>query len=295
LRWLAAVLAAMAICALFVFVLFDWNQLRGPIEREVTRATGRSFAINGDLHIELSLRPRIVANDVVIGNAPWSHEPVMADAKALAFRIDLLDLLVGKLSFPEITLSQPHLVLEVNRSGEGNWHFAGGDADKPLTIPSIDLLTIAGGTAIYRDARDGTDMAFELETLAADSAAPQFGLQLQGKGRFKGQPSTLHARGGALLHLRNAADPYPIKVDGEVGTTRFTLDGMLLDPLHFKGEQLNFSIEGHDLASLFPIIGVPLPPTPAYKFAGFLDHTGPLWRFHRFKGTMGHSDLAGDF
>jgi AsmA family protein len=295
LRWLAAVLAAMAICALVVFVLFDWNQLRGPIEREVTRATGRSFAINGDLHIELSLRPRIVANDVVIGNAPWSHEPVMADAKALAFRIDLLDLLVGKLSFPEITLSQPHLVLEVNRSGEGNWHFAGGDADKPLTIPSIDLLTIAGGTATYRDARDGTDMAFELETLAADSAAPQFGLQLQGKGRFKGQPSTLHARGGALLHLRNAADPYPIKVDGEVGTTRFTLDGMLLDPLHFKGEQLNFSIEGHDLASLFPIIGVPLPPTPAYKFAGFLDHTGPLWRFHRFKGTMGHSDLAGDF
>jgi AsmA family protein len=295
LRWLAAVLAALGIFALVVYALFDWNQLRGPIEREVTRATGRSFAINGDLRVELSLRPRIVANDVVMGNAPWSHDPVMADAKMVAFRIDLLDLLVGKLSFPEITLSQPHLVLEVDRKGEGNWHFAGTGNDKLPTMPSVDLLTIDDGTATYRDARDGTDMAFELKTIAADSSAPQFALQLQGQGRYKGQPSTLRASGGALLHLRNAADPYPIKVKGEAGTTRFAVDGILLDPLHFKGEQLNFSIEGHDLASLFPLIGVPLPPTPAYKFAGFLDHTGHLWRFHRFKGTMGHSDLAGDF
>jgi AsmA family protein len=295
LRWLAAVLAAMAIFALVVYVLFDWNQLRGPIEREVARATGRSFAINGDLHVELSLRPRIVANDVVMGNASWSHEPVMAEAKALAFRIDLLDLLAGKLSFPEITLSQPHLVLEVNRGGESNWHFPGAASDKPLTVPSVDRLAIDDGSVTYRDVRDGTDMAFELKTLAGNGPAPQFGLELQGKGLFKGQHSALHASGGALLHLRDAADPYPVKVNGEVGTTRFALNGMLLDPLHFKGEQLNFSIEGHDLAALFPLIGVPLPPTPAYKFAGFLDHTGHLWRFHRFKGTMGRSDLAGDF
>jgi len=294
LRWLAGALAALVILAAVVIALFDWNLLRGPIEREVGRATGRSFTINGDLQVELSLRPRIVANDVTLGNAPWSRDPVMAGAKVLAFRVDLLDLLVGKLSFPEITLSQPRLVLEVSRSGESNWHFAAADNDRPLAIPSVDLLAIDEGTLTYRNAREGTDMSFELKTLAPGVAEP-FGLELQGKGRYKGQPSTLHARGGALLHLRNAANPYPIKVNGAAGATRFTVDGLLLDPLHFKGEQLNFAIEGGDLAALFPIIGVPLPPTPAYRFAGFLDHTGELWRFHRFKGTMGQSDLAGDF
>src|SRR5206468_910133 len=101
--------------------------------------------------------------------------------------------------------------------------------------------------------------------------------------------------GGALLHLRNSAEPYPIEVKGAVGATRFAIDGMLLDPLHLSAEQLNFRIEGDDLASLFPVIGVPLPPTPAYSFAGFLDHTGSVWRFHRLRGTMGQSDLAGDF
>jgi AsmA family protein len=294
LRWFCAVLAALAIVASIAAALFEWNLMRGPIEREVSRATGRSFAIKGDLHVQLSLRPRIVANDVAIGNAAWSGEPVMARATAVAFRIDLMDLLVGKLSIPEITLSQPHLLLEVNRSGDANWQFATAGRARPVALPSIDLLSIDEGTAIYRDARDRTDIAFEIKTVAGDGAA-RFGLALQGKGRFKGQPAMLHARGGTLLHLRNSAEPYPIQVSGEVGATRFAIDGVLLEPLHLKGEQLNFSIEGRDLAALFPIIGVPLPPTPAYRFAGFLDHTGNVWRFHRFKGTMGQSDLAGDF
>jgi AsmA family protein len=295
LRWLVAVIAALAILAAGVVAVFDWNVLRGPIGREVSRATGRSFHIGGDLRVEWSLRPRIVANDVVMGNAPWSVEPIMASAQALAFRIDLVDLFRGKVSVPEITLSQPQLHLEMTRSGEANWHFAARESGKPMVMASIDLLTIDNGTATYRDVRDGTDMVFKLQTLAADHAAPQFGLELQGKGRYKGQAATLHARGGALLDMRDSADPYPIRLTGAVGTTRFEINGMLLDPLHLSGEQLNFEIEGDDLASLFPIIGVPLPPTPAYKLAGFLDHTGSLWSFRRFRGTMGHSDLAGDF
>src|SRR5450759_5312662 len=80
-----------------------------------------------------------------------------------------------------------------------------------------------------------------------------------------------------------------------LGTTKAGIDGMLLDPLHLKAEQLNFQLEGSDLALLFPIIGVPIPPTPAYKLAGFLDHAGDVWTFRRFKGTVGQSDLAGDF
>jgi hypothetical protein len=70
---------------------------------------------------------------------------------------------------------------------------------------------------------------------------------------------------------------------------------MLLDPLHLKGEKLNFTIEGSDLALLFPIIGVPIPPTPNYKLAGFLNHTDDLWTFDHLKGIVGRSDLAGEF
>jgi hypothetical protein len=70
---------------------------------------------------------------------------------------------------------------------------------------------------------------------------------------------------------------------------------LLIDPLRLKGEELDFRLEGSDLALLYPIVGLPIPPTPAYKLAGFLSHVGNLWTFTRFKGTVGASDIAGDF
>ncbi len=258
-------------------------------------ATGRSFAINGDLKVHLSLRPRIVAEDVVLGNAAWSSEPVMAQVKRIDFRIDLLELLAGRVDLPEITVSQPRIALEVGPGGAVNWAFKEQAPDKPVVFPAIGMLAIDGGTATYRDPARNTDLALELKTPAGEANASAFGLELAGKGRYKGLPSAVTARGGALLNLRDAEHAYPIEAKGTVGTTHFSIDGKLFDPLHFKGEQLNFRIAGSDLALLFPIIGVPLPPTPAYKFAGFLDHTGDLWAFRRFKGTLGDSDLAGDF
>jgi uncharacterized protein involved in outer membrane biogenesis len=293
-RWIAGALLVLAVLVALFVAFFDWNLLREPIARRVTSATGRSFAINGDLKVQLSLKPRIVANDVVLGNPAWSSDPVMAEVSQIDFRIDLIKLLGGHVDLPELTVSQPRIALEVSRTGLVNWAFK-EQANKPVVFPAIGMLAIDGGTASFRDPLHNTDLSLELKTLAGDTNASAFGLELSGKGRFKGLPSTVSARGGALLNLRDAQHPYPIEAKGTVGTTHFSIDGKLFDPLQFKGEQLNFRIAGTDLALLFPIIGVPLPPTPAYKFAGFLDHTGDLWAFRRFKGTLGQSDLAGDF
>jgi uncharacterized protein involved in outer membrane biogenesis len=104
----------------------------------------------------------------------------------------------------------------------------------------------------------------------------------------------LHLRGGALLALRRADRPYPIKATLKVGMTKASINGTLLDPLHLKKEKVNFVLEGSDLAQLYPITGVPFPPTPAYKLSGFLTHTGTIWTFEHIEGKVGKSDLRGD-
>jgi hypothetical protein len=310
-RWIAGVsLTLVALLVVFV-VFFDWNLLRAPIAERVSKSTGRSFAINGDLSVRLGLRPRVVANDIVIGNAAWGREPAMAQIRRVDFRIDLLQLLIGRLVFPEIALSEPRLALEVGADGKGNWIF--NERGEGGEFPVIGELSIDRGSAVYRDAKSNTDLALVVKTLAnaaesgkaaekvaektpgktPEKAAP-FGLEVTGKGRFKGMPTTFHAQGGALLSLRSD-QAYPIAASAVLGTTKASIDGMLFDPLQLKGQSMNFSIEGSDLALLFPIIGVPIPPTPAYKLAGFLDHRGERWSFQRFTGRVGESDLAGDF
>ena len=268
LKWIAGLFLVLGVLIVLFVAFFDWNWLREPVARRVASSTGRTFAINGDLEVHLALRPRIVANDLVLGNAQWSREPTMATIKRLDFRLDLIKWLFGSLDFPDMALSEPHLVLEVSPDGTPNWVFHEEDKDKPVNFPAIGALTIDRGSAIYRDPRIKTDLALDVKTVEGSKDNPELNLEVTGKGRFKGMPSTLHARGGALLSLRDAEHPYPIKANATLGTTKASIDGMLVDPLHLKGEQLNFRLEGSDLALLFPIIGVPIPPTPPTSSRG---------------------------
>jgi uncharacterized protein involved in outer membrane biogenesis len=117
---------------------------------------------------------------------------------------------------------------------------------------------------------------------------------MKGKGKFRGTDAKLYVSGGALLALRRTDRPYPIKAILTLDKTRASINGTLLDPLHLKNEKVNFVLEGSDLAQLYPIIGVPFPPKPPYRLTGYLNHTGNIWTFNRFEGTVGKSDLSGD-
>src|SRR5471032_2019038 len=108
LKWVGGFFLGLTVLLVLAVAFIDWNWLRDPIARKVSSSTGRSFAINGDLDVHLSLRPRIVANDIVLGNAAWSREPGMAEIKRLDFRIDILKLLDARVAFPEMALSEPH-------------------------------------------------------------------------------------------------------------------------------------------------------------------------------------------
>src|SRR5690349_9612355 len=91
---------------------FEWNMLRGPIAKRVEKATGRSFAINGDLHVHLSRTPRITAENLVFGNAAWAKDPTMAEIGRLEFTIDPFALWRGRVVLPELSLTDASVSLE---------------------------------------------------------------------------------------------------------------------------------------------------------------------------------------
>src|SRR5262249_4326904 len=118
----ALAIAAVAL-ALVAARFFDWNMLRDPVSRRVSAVLGRSFAINGDLSVQLSLHPRVVARDVVLGNAPWAQDPAMARVGILDFTVDAMSLLHRQIVLPHVTVSEGRLLLERNADGAANWDF----------------------------------------------------------------------------------------------------------------------------------------------------------------------------
>ena len=86
-----------------------------------------------------------------------------------------------------------------------------------------------------------------------------------------------------------------VDVSTRIGGTRAVVKGTLRDPAQLRALDLQLSLEGASLADLYPIVGVPLPPSPAYRIRGHLVHRDQLWELRRFSGFVGGSDLAGDF
>ena len=282
-------LAAVSLLILLVLMLFEWNMLRGPIERRVSAATGREFHIHGDLNVDLSLKPRISLGRMTLANVPGSVQPQMATVDSLDFRFDLGKILAGEVVLSDVRIGKPNVVLEKDAKGRGNWTFPRGDAE----WPTVRQLTVDAGKLVYRNLPNKTDMQFDIASghAAGSRLAP---LNIEGKGRYAGNKLELEGRVESPLKLQDPGKPYYIDLKARAGATQATASGGLVGPLAMRDFNLEFGLSGPNLALLYPLIGVATPDTPPYRLKGRLSREGRTWHYNDFTGMVGDSDLAGD-
>ncbi|NUO76221.1 MAG: AsmA family protein [Lysobacter sp.] len=287
----AGALALLAILTLIA--LWDWNWLRGPIERQVQARTGREFDIGGDLDVDLGRTTRIRADALRFGDADWSRRRDMAIADRLQFDIEVWPLLRGEIRIPDLRLQRPRLHLENDAKRGGNWVFgsSGGEG------PKFNRVWIDDGELSFLDPVSRSDMKFRVASLPAgadDAAAP---IAAHGGGRWKGNRFSLQGRADSPLELRDRERPYRLDVRAVAGATRAHARGSLVDPLRLRDFDLRLALSGQDLADLYPLIGVATPPTPPYALDGRLtrDIAGArtTWHYDGFTGKVGDSDLSG--
>lgn len=284
-------LGALALAVIVLVLLWDWNWFKRPIERQVEARTGRQLVIGGDLEVDLGWTPVIRADRLSFSNAGWSKQPLMASADRAEIRIEFLPLLRGQVRIPELRLTRPFLQLEIDRaSGQRNWDFggAGGDA------PSFRRLWVDQGRFVYLDPKGGTELRIDVGSLPPrrEDAAPP--IAVEGTGRWRRQPFAVTGRAESPLELRDTQSPYRLDLRASAGATRAHARGNLIDPLRLRDFDLRLTLAGKNLADLYPLIGVAIPPTPPYSLEGQLTREGSTWRYDDFTGRVGDSDLSGD-
>lgn len=282
-------LAAVSLFIVLLLMLFEWNMLRGPIERRVSAATGREFHIHGDLDVDLSMKPRVTLGRMTLANVPGALQPQMATVDSLDFRFDLRKFLAGDVVLSDVLVGKPDIILEKDAKGRGNWTFPSGDAE----WPTIQQLSVDAGRLVYRNLANKTDM--QIDFASGDAAGSRLApLIIQGKGRYAGNPLQLDGRVESPLELQDAAKPYQIDLKARAGATQATASGGLVGPLALRDFNLDFGLTGPNLALLYPLIGVATPDTPPYRLKGRLSRKGRTWHYDDFTGMVGDSDVAGD-
>ncbi|WP_224788687.1 AsmA family protein [Pandoraea terrae] len=302
-KWLAIVVAAVVLAVAASITWFDWNRARPWINQEVSVATGRPFAIRGNLALHWLPpnaqspgfgrwlpRPRLIANDIVLGNPAWASAPNMVEVGRLTFSLEWLPLLDQRVILPEVTLSAPRIDLERLADGRNNWTFAQpGGKPSPWRF-KIGRLILEDGVVRVQDQPHELDVTTRLATI--DGQAP-YGIGFSLSGTFHRVAVNGSGRGGDVLSLEDSGDPYPLDAQVRIGRTRIAASGTFTNPATLSALDMHLKLAGPTMADLYPITGVLLPDTPPYSTAGNLLHEEGVWRYERFQGKVGQSDLNG--
>ena len=180
------VLGVLGVALLVLWLLFDWNWFKRPLERAVSGATGREFRIDGDLDVDLGRTITVSADRLRLANASWSKEARMGTAERVEIDIAPWPLLALRLRMKEVRATRADLWLETGPDGTGgNWLFDDGK-DEPAGEPRwrLDRLWIEDSRLRFTDAAEKTDIAISL-----DSVRPGRGARPAGAGHIRSHRS----------------------------------------------------------------------------------------------------------
>lgn len=303
-KWIASSLAALVVAVLVagyaILATLDFEDLRGVIEAEAEKATGRELVLAGPIDLAISFTPAIALADVRFANADWGSRPQMATLERLEVEVALLPLLSGDIAVRRLVLVKPDILLETDAQGRGNWTLAEpaasgetGDAGA-ATLPSFDAVEIRDGRVTYRDGRSGEELRFAIDDLALRAADRSSPVRIELAGRYNEAPVKLSGDLGAFADLI-ADRAYGLDLALQAGGADVTLAGSIAQPMSGRGLDVKVTANGDSLADLGALTGAPPPPLGPYSLsANVAQETETRLRVTGLALKMGGSDLAGN-
>ncbi|AEG94192.1 AsmA family protein [Ramlibacter tataouinensis] len=298
-KLLAAGLLLVAALALLL-ALFPWDWLRGPLNRYVSERTGRHFEITRRLDVDLGRTTRVIADGIVFANPEWARDPYLVKAEGAEVHVRLWPLLRGRIELPRIELRRPELGLQMEPDGRRTWALDRQDKNEPRREPPhVGVLVVDEGSLHFLASGRGADIRadFAIDTRAAPRAGGSAVLPLTFKAQGTWQKAPFAAQGqtGNVLSLGGgqAQQPFPAQIVLTAGGTSLRAEGTVAGLPRLEGADVDFNLQGRNLAELYPLVGVVLPETPRYAVRGRLQKQAQVWSVSRVQGRLGQSDIAG--
>lgn len=287
--WLTVTGAIFALVIIAIVTVPLW--IRPMVEAQASAALGRKVTI-GKLAFRLS-PVRVIADEIkVAGTSDVPDVPYLATVNELAITLDLHPLLHGHMPIiPDIAVVGANIEAIQTPDGANNYTFASsGKSGGSGTAPQIGAIYITDSHAHMVMPHLGADMTMAIHTEGDSNGQIIADLT----GTYHDQPITGKITGGAILSLRDASNPYPVDIRLANGEDRLALTGTISDPIHLAGSDLKLELSGQDLSSLYPLLGIPIPPTTPFKLIGSIDYQDRTVKLTKIDGRLGNTDVGGD-
>ncbi|HXK60388.1 MAG TPA: AsmA family protein, partial [Acidobacteriota bacterium] len=229
---IAIIFSLVVIALLVLWLTFEVDDYRGPIQSQLEDRLGRSVKL-GPMELGL-FPPRFQVRNLVIEDDPgFSNPRPFIEAEQVNLALNLIPLLRGNVEITSLRLDRP--VIELIRNEQGVWNFSSlgakgaigqedDEAGNPGGFPIGNLgiedgqvaLTdrqSAGNRAVYRD------IDLVLKNLAGENASVDLSIRLPGEGEQRVQ---LKGTGGPINLERLVATPF----EGRLELNQVRLGGL---------------------------------------------------------------------
>ena len=279
-----------AAASLLVVVAIGERHLKATIEHALSVRWSRPVRIGGELTVHVfAVHPRVSALDVSLGNPRWSPAGQTAEAQQvtvlLEWRWALPPLQIRRL---EILGANLHLVRD--EQGHANWQmYEEGPGGGP---PLIRSLAIPDARVELHDAR--RHLEFTGTVSAADEGGQGAGpLLIDGAGQLNGRAVRFKVHGDALAEVRRD-QPYHFSLEEHSGAMHLRGQGQIEEPFDLRRLHGSFEVRGPDLAEVYYLVGLKMPPTAAFELSGELVRSGVRFDYNHLRGRAGESDIEGN-
>ncbi|MFW6374356.1 MAG: AsmA family protein, partial [Thermodesulfobacteriota bacterium] len=296
-KYIGIFFAVLLILLLVILIAFDWNWLKPYLNDRLSDLSGRSLVIEGDIDVDLGWTTRIELEDLRFENADWGSKPQMARVEAAEIDVKLMPLLDGNIILPRLRLKKPWLLLETSEQGRGNWNLSpDSDAQKAeepsgTDLPVIESLMIEDGEIRYRDPSAGTDLQGAIATEPAENGGHR--IIIDAGGELLDSPLAFGFTGDPLTDLQETGITYQVRMTAEMGQSRGEAEGVIHQPLHFQGMDLNVTIQGPDFSTPAALWDDDFPETPPYRIDTHLILENGVWKLTESTVSLGESDFTG--
>lgn len=252
LKWIAVIAAAVLVLAAAAVVivprLVDLNRFKPQIEKQVAEATGRPFALGGDIRLSLFPRAGIVLEDLRLGNPDGFAQRDFVAVESFELQVALLPLLSRNLVVERFVVDAPRIWLAKNAKGRANWGSVAGAAKKvpaapeqakveaefsraglPIESLAVGEFDIKNGAVVYLD--EGTGARSEVSALNLRLEAISFDrpIRLDLSALLDGRPVTVTGQVGPVGR-EIGRQPVPLDVQvAALDELKLQLNGRLQD------------------------------------------------------------------
>jgi len=256
LKWLLVITGVLTIAV--ATLLFNPGLIKGPLENYLSKLTGYSIKLDGELEINAGRHAALTATDIRISNMTWEGNGDLVELGSLSLKLDMSSLFEDVIVIESLQLSDLNLNTETNADRVGNWVTTPtrpppGEAGTNGTIVTFREISLSDTTVRYLSGKTGDVQVLQINRLHQHQEDDGV-LHIELDGALNERPVEFAGTIGPYANLLKGRD-IDFSGKGHFGSLNINGAGFIDDLLEPKHPKFNIELQGPNIDEITAMLG----------------------------------------